>query len=87
MGSKAGEVTTKRERHLIATLQGITLAEFQDKPLEYSDLDVKHLMGVLTGPELSRIMNDGPHSRTFTTNVDAALLRIRRAEESPKQKK
>ena len=78
---------TKKERHLIATLQGVKLAEFQDEPMEHTDFDVKHLMSVLTGPELSRIMNDGPHSRTFTANVDAALLRIRLAEESPKQRK
>jgi len=78
---------TKRERHLIATLQGVTPAEFRDeKPLEYSDWDVKALLADMSKEQLRNLMNGGPHSEVFRTTVNSSLLRLHEAEEAARTK-
>jgi len=73
---------TKAERHLVQILQGRAddlPAEFRNEdPPEYNDFTIKALvMKLAKHPEdLRALMNDGPFSRTFEENCNAALVRI-----------
>jgi hypothetical protein len=87
---KEDRTMTKRERHLILTLQGVTSSEFQNDELEFTDYDVKHLVSTVLSPSQLRkltSLTQSPYGSTFQSNVNAALKRIAVIEQVAKSKK